>query len=143
MAGALLDEESEGGTGWRAVMAEVLMISSSPPFDPSCGYPRCASCDLWLEFMCGLGPAPKLIDGGGPCGSCSRPPRCVAAAVAQHAFLPATVRVAVVSKLTKLRVHAPASICKRVIALLKIMRRLMAIWAVSLTFNKGCRVGCW
>ena len=42
-------------------------------------------------------------------------PSCfVAAAVAQHAFLSATVRVALVSELTKLVIHAPVSICKGV-----------------------------
>ena len=50
----------------------------------------------------------------------------VDAAVAQYAFLPATVRVAGVSELTTLGVHVPDSINIRVLALFYCMRRFMA-----------------
>ena len=43
-------------------------------------------------------------------GNVSEPSCFVGAAVGQPAFVPATVRVAVVSDLTKLEVYAPASI---------------------------------
>ena len=54
----------------------------------------------------------------------------VAAAVAQRAFLTAVVRNAVVPELTKLGVDAPAIIKKRVRALFKRIRRLVAIGSI-------------
>ena len=60
-----------------------------------------------------------LTGGSGPCESWFRALLFVAAAVGQHALLPAAVRGAVVPELTKLGVDTPASINKRVRALFK------------------------